>query len=180
MYWLGLNIPVLKACFFLNNSFAVSLVHLDVLLICPTRHRSSIYHHIHSDISSSSLRIDLQTFDDSEISGTSALLRQFSARITGDFVIVPVDFIPPPTLPLSILLDKFRVEASSKACLAISCWYPTRPPDKGSLIEEWGPPVGRFTIVWDAPTGTLLQIDTPDDQDKNPDSIELRMSMLSR
>jgi translation initiation factor eIF-2B subunit gamma len=152
---------------------------VDVLLICPTRHRSSIYHHIHSNITPSALSIDLQTFDDGEYDGTCALLRHFSPRISEDFVIVPCDFIPPSSLPLSLVLNKFRIEAQSQDHLVTTCWYTSRFPDKVSLIEEWGPPSVSLPIVYDALTETLLHIDSPDDQDKNPDDIKLRMSMLS-
>ena len=166
--------PVSVICLQIHNT-------VDVLLICPTRHRSSIYHHIHSNLSPSSLSIDLQTFDDGEDEndGTCGLLRHFSHRISEDFVIVPCDFIPPPTLPLSLLLNKFRVEASSKDHLVMTCWYTSQSPDKASFIEEWGPPSVTFPILWDENSATLLHIDTPDEQDKNPDDVELRMSMLS-
>ena len=151
----------------------------DVLLICPTRHRPSIYHHIHSSVSPSSLSIDLQTFDEDANDGTCALLRHFSSRISEDFVIVPCDFIPLSSLPLSLVLNKFRVEAPFRTLLVTTCWYASQPQDKASLVEEWGPPSATFPVVWDPLTETLLHIDTPDDQDKNPDEIELRTSMLS-
>lgn len=92
-------------------------------------------------------------------------------------MLVPCDFIPPPSLPLSLLLNKFRVEASSRDHVVITCWYTSYPPDKASFVDEWGPPSMTLPIVWDALTETLLHIDTPDDKDKN--AIELRMSMLS-
>ncbi|KAH9485327.1 putative translation initiation factor eIF-2B subunit gamma [Psilocybe cubensis] len=154
----------------------------DVLLICPTTHRSSIYHHIHSDVSSSSLRIDLQTYDESQDSntGTCALLRHFSNRISEDFVVVPCDFIPPPSLPLSLLLNKFRIDALSEACMATTCWYTSRAPEKGTVPEEWGPVSSPSPLVWDPSTGTLLYVDTPDDQDRNGDEVDLKMSLLSR
>ena len=94
-------------------------------------------------------------------------------------MLVPCDFIPPPSLPLSLLLNKFRVESSIDHVVT-SCWYTSQPPDKASFVDEWGPPAATLPIVWDALTETLLYIDTPDDQDKNPDDIELRMSMLSK
>ncbi|KDR75446.1 hypothetical protein GALMADRAFT_227095 [Galerina marginata CBS 339.88] len=156
----------------------------DVLLICPSTHRSSIYHHIHSDVTSSSLRIDLQSYDESQEGniGTCSLLRQFSNRISEDFVVVPCDFIPPPSLPLSFLLDKFRVDALSESCLATTCWYSPRSheKEKGAYLEEWGPLPGTFPVIWDPSTSTLLHIDTPDDQDRNIDDIELKMSLISR
>lgn len=155
---------------------------LDVLLICPARHRSAIYHHIHSDVSSSSLRIDLQTYDDSQEGnvGTCSLLRQFSSRIPEDFVVVPCDFIPSPSLPLSHLLNKFRVDALSDSLLATTCWHSSQTPEKGSFPEEWGPLPVTFPIVWDPSSSTLLHIETPDDVDRNADEIELKLPILSR
>jgi len=155
---------------------------LDVLLICPARHRSSIHHHIHSDVSSSSLRIDLQTYDDSQEGnvGTCSLLRQFSSRIPEDFVVVPCDFIPPPSLPLCHLLNKFRVDALSESLLATTCWHSSQPLEKGSFPEEWGPLPTTFPIVWDPSSSTLLHIETPDSIDRDADEIELKLPILSR
>lgn len=154
----------------------------DVLLICPTSHRPSIYHYIHSDVTSSSLRIDLQTFDESQDGGvgTCTLLRHFSSRVPEDFVVVPCDFIPPPTLPLSMLLNKFRVDSVAEGCVATTCWYSAYKPDKAALVDEWGPLPAPSPIIWDDLTGTLLYIDTSDDVDRNTDELELRMAMLSR
>lgn len=155
---------------------------LDVLLICPSSHRSPIHHHIHSDVSSSSLRIDLQTYDEDRDSntGTCALLRHFSNRIPEDFVIVPCDFMPPPSLPLSILLNKFRADALSEASLATTCWYSSQVPDKTTFPEEWGPLPSLSPMIWDPTSDTLLHIDTPDDQDRNGHEIELKMALLDR
>jgi translation initiation factor eIF-2B subunit gamma len=166
-------------------SYTVSLhssTHLDVLLICPASHRSSIYHHIHSDVSSSSLRIDLQTCDESPERniGTCALLRQFSSRISEDFVIVPCDFIPPQSLPLTLLLNKFRVDTLSEGSIATTCWYASHDPAKGAFLEEWGPVPSSTPIIWDPSSGTLLHIDTTDNLDRNSEGIELKMSLLSQ
>ncbi|KAF8993727.1 UDP-3-O-glucosamine N-acyltransferase [Cyathus striatus] len=154
----------------------------DVLLICPSIHRPSIYHHIHSDVSSSSLRIDLQTYDESQDSsvGTCTLLRHFSSRITEDFVLVSCDFMPPPSLPLTVLLNKFRTDAVSCGAIATTCWYGLQKPEKGTFPEEWGPLPLSVPIVWEEATGTLLYVDTPDDVDRNSEELELRMSLLSR
>lgn len=164
----------------ISNCHFYSAFAKDVLLVCPTRQHSSLYHHIYSNISPTLLKIDLQTFDGNEDGndGTCALLRHFIPRISEDFIIVPCDFIPPPSLPLSILLDKFRVETLSENFLAMTCWYAVRPPEKGSLIEEWGTPSSASAMIWDPRTKALLHIDTPDDRDRNPGDIELRMSML--
>ncbi|KAF9262184.1 UDP-3-O-glucosamine N-acyltransferase [Marasmius fiardii PR-910] len=155
----------------------------DVLLICPTTHKAVISHHIHSDLTaaSSSLRIDVQTYDESmEMpGGTCALLRHFSSRITEDFAILPCDFIPPPSLPLSSILNKFRTESISDGSLATVCWFATSQQDKNTLVEEWGSPPTPFPIVWDESTGTLLHINNPDDIDRNSEELELRISLLS-
>lgn len=112
--------------------------------------------------------------------GTCTLLRHFSSRVPEDFVVVPCDFIPPPSLPLSMLLNKFRVDSVADGCIATTCWYSVYKPDKAALIDEWGPLPAPSPIIWDDLTGTLLYIDTSDDVDQNTDELELRMALLSR
>lgn len=68
----------------------------------------------------------------------------------------------------------------SLGSLATACWFTGHRPEKGAFPEEWGPSVRGVPIVWDDATGTLLHIDTLDDQDRNSEEVELRMSMLSR
>ena len=140
-------------------------------------------HHIHSNssVAPSSLHIDLQTYEQSQDSnvGTCTILRHFSSRIPGDFVLVPCDLIPPPSLPLSSLVDKFRVDSTSDGSIATTCWF-AHKPENGAFPEEWGPDPHPVPIVWDDPSGTLLHIDTPDDQDRNGEELELPMSLLSR
>ncbi|KAL0580218.1 Translation initiation factor eIF-2B subunit gamma [Marasmius crinis-equi] len=156
----------------------------DVLFICPTAHKAAISHHIHSDLTaaSSSLRIDVQIYDESmEMpGGTCALLRHFSNRITEDFVVLPCDFIPPPSLPLSSILNKFRTESITDGAMATTCWFASSQPDKNTIVEDWGSLPAPSPIVWDDSTGTLLHIDNPDDLDRNSEEIELRMSLLSQ
>lgn len=154
----------------------------DVLLICPAIHRPALYHHIHSDVSSSNLNVDLQTYDETVESsvGTCTLLRHFTHRIKEDFVLLSCDFIAPPSLPLSTLLNQFRADSGSNGSIATTCWYATNSPEKASSPEEWGPAAPPMSIVWDDASGTLLHIDTADDLDQNPDDLELRMSLLSK
>ncbi|KAH9956472.1 nucleotide-diphospho-sugar transferase [Lactifluus volemus] len=157
----------------------------EVLLICPTAHRSSISHHIHSDTSSSSypsLHVDVQTYDESpdEPVGTCAVLKHFSNRILRDFVILPCDFIPPEDLSLTSMLNKYRIESNVDVTVVTSCWLKTHGMDKGATPDEWGPTGSSVPIIWDKKSGTLLHIDTPDDRDRNTDELELRMSLLSR
>ncbi|KAL1751673.1 nucleotide-diphospho-sugar transferase [Schizophyllum commune] len=159
----------------------------DVLVICPTAHRTAISHHIDSDISSSStgLRIDVQTFDESQDNsiGTGTVLRHFAGRIQSDFILLPCDFIPPPSLPLSTLLAKFRTEALADGAIATTCWFAgtkKNEKDKSTTPEEWGPFPEPTVIVWDETTGTLLHVDTPDAIDENADEMEVRMALLDR
>jgi translation initiation factor eIF-2B subunit gamma len=154
----------------------------DVLLVCPTLHRSALYHHIHSDLSSSNLNIDLQTFDETIDSGVGSctLLRHFTSRIQEDFVLLSCDFIAPPSLPLTTLLNQFRVDSGSNGSIATTCWYAAPRMEKASPSEEWGPIAPPTPIIWDDTSGTLLHIDTADDIDKNSEDLELRMSLLSK
>ena len=93
---------------------------------------------------------------------------------------MPCDFIPPPSLPLSAILNKFRTDGMSDGSIATTCWFENSKLDKGNFPEEWGPPPAPTAIVWDDTSGTLLYIDTLDDQDRNGEDLELRMSLLTR
>ncbi|KAI0705024.1 UDP-3-O-glucosamine N-acyltransferase [Cerioporus squamosus] len=156
----------------------------DVLLICPTSHRSAMSNYIQSDISSlfPSLRIDLQTFEQSQdlAAGTCTLLRHFSSRIQSDFIILPCDFVPPPALTLIQVLNKFRTESTYDGSIATACFYEVGRPDKGTVTEEWGMLPSNSPIVFDERSGTLLYVDTPDDVDKNSEEFEFRMSLLTQ
>lgn len=172
---------------YFNTHFIVSghLQRLDVLLICPAPHRAAISHYIRSDTSSASfpsLRIDLQTYDESQDDsvGTCTILRHFSQRIQHDFIILPCDFVPPPSLSLSQVVNKFRTESTYDGALATACFFQAPRPEKNSTVDEWGPLFSPSPIVWDERSGTLLYMDTPDDVDKNGEEIELRMSLLSQ
>jgi len=107
-------------------------------------------------------------------------LRHFSSRISEDFVVLPCDFIPPPSLSLHTILNKFRTESVSDGSIATACWFASSPPDKNAIVEDWGTPPPPTPIIWDEKTGTLLYIDTADDFDHNSEDLELRMSLLSK
>lgn len=144
--------------------------------MCPTAHRISIADHIQSAFPS--LRIDMQTYgDQQDISfETCAILRHFAHRIGRDFVVFPCDFIPPPSLPLSTILNKFRQESTLDDSICTSCWY--EAPEKQNS-DEWGPSISTVPVVWDENTGTLLHVDIPDPGERPRDEISLRMSLLS-
>jgi len=156
----------------------------DVLLVCPTPHRSALSNYIQSDSSTSfpSLRIDLQTYDESQdlSVGTCTVLRHFAHKIQQDFILLPCDFVPPPSFSLTKVLNKFRTESTYDGAIATACFFEGRSAEKGSSTEEWGVLPTPVPIVWDDRSGTLLHIETPDDIDHNGEEIELRMSLLSR
>lgn len=166
--------------------FAASLnTHPDVLLICPSPQKAAISHYIHSGSSDSSfpsLRIDLQVYDESLETGdgTCDVLRHFAHRITGDFVLLPCDFIPSSSFNLSKVLDKFRGEANYDGAIATATFYEAPKADKGAIIEEWGVSPPPLPVVWDDRTGTLLHVDTEDDRDHNAEELELTMSLLTK
>lgn len=157
----------------------------DVLIICPASHKKAISHYLHSYPTSeahSSMHIEFQTHDlPPELSsGTCSLLRQFSHRITGDFILISCDFVPPSSLKLSTVLNKFRVESTTDGSILTSLWYEHKPPEKekSAVDDTWPSPAEPVPIVFDDKTGTLLHVDIPDDIDRNAEEIELRMSML--
>ena len=171
----------------LHKAYNANLNHRhlvpDVLLVCPTLQRRSIADHVRSDASASfpSLRIDLQTYGDPQDSsfGTCSILRTFAHRIDRDFVVLPCDFIPPPSLQLSNVLNKFRMESAADGSILTSTWYEApQQPDKHAG-DEWGPHTLPTPIVWDEKSGSLLQVEVPDSSARNDEEIELKMSLLS-
>ncbi|EPQ57409.1 UDP-3-O-glucosamine N-acyltransferase [Gloeophyllum trabeum ATCC 11539] len=153
----------------------------DVILICPTAQRQAISHYIHSG-SSTSLRINLHPFEETDdlSVGTCAILRHFAHLIQQDFVVLPCDFVPPQSLPLSRVLDKFRTESVSDGCIATACWFAPRRSEKGATPDEWGHYDLSTPIVYDQATGTLLHIDTPDDIDRDSEEIGLRIGAITK
>ena len=61
-----------------------------------------------------------------------------------------------------------------------SLWYEHLSPEKEKNASDdvWSSLSPTIPIVYDDASGTLLHVDTPDDQDKNSDELELRMAML--
>jgi translation initiation factor eIF-2B subunit gamma len=168
----------------LDSSFGTitDACHSDVLIVCPSSHHKAISRHIRSGFPISSLRVDVFPYDhphDRSI-GTCGLLRQCSSHVQTDFVLLPVDFIPPPSLPLSALLDKFRADTVSDGAISTACWFESRLPMKGIAVGDWGSVYRPTPIVWEEKTGSLLYIDSPDDVDRNSEDIDIRMGLLTQ
>jgi len=147
----------------------------NVLLICPHSHRSAIAHQIHSDISSSSfstLRVDIQTYedDDTPTLGTCSILRRFASRIQNDFIILPCDFVPSPSLSLSTILNRYRANAQE---MIISSLFYEVSLETDSL--SYGESIGTPLIAYDE-SGTLLYVDYNEEGDD--EELELRMRLL--
>ncbi|EJD35571.1 nucleotide-diphospho-sugar transferase [Auricularia subglabra TFB-10046 SS5] len=152
----------------------------DVLVLCPESHANAISNYLASDASSSSfptLTIATHTFDDAyrtdPSKGPCTVLKQFAHKITSDFIILPCDFIPPPTLPLSSLLDKFRLDTDG--LILASLFYQVPAPSErvalvpNDLFED--PPV----VIYDEASCTLLQIDDSDDTEGE---VDVRSAVL--
>jgi translation initiation factor eIF-2B subunit gamma len=110
------------------------------------------------------------------------VLRHFAHRIDGDFIVLSCDFIPPPSLKLSAVLNKFRIDSASDGALMSTLWYehPVPEKEKNASEDAWSSLSPTTAIVYDEASGTLLHIDTHDDQDDNSEEVELRMSALWR
>ncbi|GJJ06382.1 hypothetical protein Clacol_000573 [Clathrus columnatus] len=146
----------------------------NVLLICPYSHRAAIAHHIHSGISSSfsTLRIDIQTYeDDNPPVGTCAVLRRFSSRIQSDFVILPCDFIPPPNLLLSTVLNRYR--ANIDQLLISTLFFQVPNDDEEKNCED---PQILPLVAYDEHSKTLLHVDY--NTDMEADELTLHMRLL--
>ncbi|KAH7107904.1 nucleotide-diphospho-sugar transferase [Auriculariales sp. MPI-PUGE-AT-0066] len=149
----------------------------DVLLLCPESHRSGISHYLSSDASSSSfpklsiaVRTFLDVFRNDPSKGTATVLAQFASDIEGDFIVLPCDLIPPPSLKLSTVLDRFRMDPTG--LLAAALFYRTAPPPTNPLVPGEtleAPPA----VLLDA-SDTLLKIE----EDVDAEELDLRMEML--
>jgi translation initiation factor eIF-2B subunit gamma len=94
-------------------------------------------------------------------------------------VLLPCDFIPPPSLSLTPLLNKFRTDVVTDGSIATACWFEVQQPDKGTLIDEWGHLASPIPIVWEDSTGTLLHVDSQE-VDNHAEDVELRMALLTQ
>ncbi|KZV82345.1 hypothetical protein EXIGLDRAFT_729844 [Exidia glandulosa HHB12029] len=152
----------------------------DVLLLCPESHANAISNYLSSDASSSAfptLAITTHTFPDAyrtdPSKGSCTVLKEFANKITTDFIILPCDLVPPPSLPLSALLDKFRMDTDG---LILASLFHEVPSDRASLVP--GDPLEDPPVVlYDPTTETLLQIN--DDGSDDPEGeVDVRMATL--
>lgn len=92
--------------------------------------------------------------------------------------------MPPPSLRLETVLNKFRVESSADGALATALFFERPVPAKvkggADDADAWGPLPDALPVVYDEKSGTLLHIDTLDDRDRDEEDINLRMGLLNR
>lgn len=144
----------------------------DVLIVMPHSHKSDISHTIwHSDEnypSLSSLSMTIETIDDSEAMslGTADILRKFSHLFVTDMIVLACDFIPPPSLSLTSILNDYRVELDQP--LVSVLLY------ERSETGKDGPPPCIFGE--DKKSNSLIFVENDDAED----DLDLRMSMLWR
>ncbi|KZO93160.1 nucleotide-diphospho-sugar transferase [Calocera viscosa TUFC12733] len=142
----------------------------DVLFITPQSHKAAIQHHLSSSNSSwPSLRVELESVDDEEAEslGAADLLRMFADRIHSDAVVLPCDFVPPPSLPLNLLLNAHRVDVEDPVITALLV-------ETGEEMKDGPIPT---LMGLHAQSNTLLFVDDNADPD---DDVALRMNMLWR
>ncbi|KAG8981617.1 hypothetical protein FRB93_008505 [Tulasnella sp. JGI-2019a] len=138
----------------------------EVVIVCPFSHRSLISHFVHSESHGSfpSLNVKIETLEDDESMGTADVLREFSGRFQADLVVLPCDFIPPPELSLSTLLDAYRMDTEEPMLAALLY-------ERGEVVKD-GPPL--FIAGLNEKTKTLLHVPTEEPQD----DLQLRMSLM--
>jgi translation initiation factor eIF-2B subunit gamma len=118
--------------------------------------------------------------------GTARILRRWRDWIRADFVVLPCDISPPPSLPLVKLLNRHRNQTGS---LVTSLWYEKsevelRDADGESYCCARG---GVLTVLLSAPESVLVGYDKKSQEllmvqplEELEDDLELRVSLLNR
>ncbi|KAB5591291.1 UDP-3-O-[3-hydroxymyristoyl] glucosamine N-acyltransferase [Ceratobasidium theobromae] len=131
----------------------------DVLVVCPSLLKQEISHHLHRS-EYSNMQLELKSIDEDDISltGTAEL----------DFIVLPCDFMPPPTLSLTTILNAFREDVDEP--IAAVLLYERQIPVDG---KDKGP---KLTVGLDETSKTLLYIDGDNDDD---DDLEIHMGLTT-
>ncbi|KAG8704030.1 hypothetical protein FRC08_002489 [Ceratobasidium sp. 394] len=141
----------------------------DVLVVCPSVHKPEISHHLHRS-EYSNMQLDLVSVDEDDLAltGTAQVLREIEALIKLDVIVLPCDFIPPPSLSLTTLLNVFR-EDVDEPIAAVLLYERQIPPDG----KDKGP---KLTVGLDEATRTLLYVDGDDDDE---DELKIHMGLTA-
>ncbi|CAE6479701.1 unnamed protein product [Rhizoctonia solani] len=141
----------------------------DVLVICPSVLKQEISHHLHR-AEYSNMRLELKSVDEDDISvtGTAEVLRAIEPMIKAYVIVLPCDFMPPPGLSLTALLNAFREDVNEPVAAALL--YERQIPADG---KDKGP---KLVVGTDEATNTLLYIDGDDEDDED---LEIHMGLMS-
>lgn len=87
-----------------------------------------------------------------------------------DFIILPCDFIPPPGLSLSTVLNRYRLDSEM---MISTLFYEVSKDGDGIFADEAiAPPL----VAYDTESGTLLGVDY--NLESEGDELELHMRLL--
>ncbi|KAF8684073.1 Nucleotidyl transferase [Rhizoctonia solani] len=141
----------------------------DVLVVCPSVLKQEISHHLHR-AEYSNMRLELKSVDEDDvsISGTAEVLRAIEDTIKAYVVILPCDFMPPPGLSLTALLNAFREDVNEP--IAAALLYERQIPADG---KDKGP---KLVVGADEMSNTLLYVDGDNDDD---DDLEIHMGLTA-
>ncbi|KAG8713121.1 hypothetical protein FRC09_019068 [Ceratobasidium sp. 395] len=130
-----------------------------VLVVCPSAHKPEISHHLHRS-EYSNMQLDLVSVDEDDLvlTGTAQL----------DVIVLPCDFLPPPSLSLTTLLNAFREDVDEPVAGVLL--YERSVSGDG---KDKGP---KLTIGIDEATKTLLYVDGDDDDE---DELEIHMGLTT-
>ncbi|KAG8741172.1 hypothetical protein FRC10_003217 [Ceratobasidium sp. 414] len=153
-----------------------------VLVVCLSDHKPEISHHLHRS-EYSNMQLDLVSVDEDDLAqtGTAQVLREIEALIKAciqflDVIVLPCDFIPPPSLSLTTLLNAFR-EDVDEPIAAVLLYERSVPPDgKDKGIESMVCPGPKLTVGLDEATRTLIYVDGDDDGE---DELEIHMGLTA-
>ncbi|CAE6462552.1 unnamed protein product [Rhizoctonia solani] len=141
----------------------------DVLVVCPSVLKQEISHHLHR-AEYSNMRLELKSVDEDDISisGTAEVLRAIEGMIKAYVIVLPCDFMPPPGLSLTTLLNTFREDVNEPVAAALL--YERQIPVDG---KDKGP---KLVVGVDEATNTLLYIDGDNDDDED---LEIHMGLAT-
>ncbi|KAG8733352.1 hypothetical protein FRC11_006956 [Ceratobasidium sp. 423] len=141
----------------------------DVLVVCPSVLKQEISHHLHR-AEYSNMRLELKSVDEDDISiaGTAEVLRAIEGMIKAYVIVLPCDFMPPPSLSLTALLNAFREDVNEPVAAALlhERQLPTDGKDKGP----------KLVVGMDETTNTLLYIDGDNDDEED---LEIHMGLTA-
>ncbi|KAF8602544.1 nucleotide-diphospho-sugar transferase [Ceratobasidium sp. AG-I] len=139
----------------------------DVLVVCPSVLKPEISHHLHRS-EYFNMQLDLKSVDEDDLTltGTAQVLREIESLIKLDVIVLPCDFMPPPGLSLTTLLNAFREDVDEPVAAVLL--YERQIPADG---KDKGP---KLTVALDETSKTLLYIDGDNGDEED---LEIHMGL---